>query len=158
MTTKSVFALALEAGIKTFDQPDALTSKSIDQIAEQLLAPRNPYFNAAYRERYNIRVHALEVSTQRLALGCVESAAPKDNEDARRYRAVIFRCDGNVIYQTPDNRVLDNNGALVDLRYHMQHVDEREVLAALCLQQIKMSAKMRDGAERTLSILNKQGP
>ncbi len=54
--------------------------------------------------------------------------------------------------------MLDNNGALVDLRYHMQHVDEREVLVALCLQQIKLSVRMRDSAERVLSIVNKQGP
>ncbi len=100
-TTKSVFALALEAGIKPFDLPPDVAKDSIGDTAASLLNERNPYFTKEYRQRYNIKVHALEVSTQRLALGCVESAAPADNEDARRFRAVIFRCDGNVIYQTP---------------------------------------------------------
>jgi len=155
---KTLTALALEAGLRPFDQlpMQAVNGRGVGDLAAALLGDRNLYFTKEYRERFATRVHSLEVSPQRLLLGAVESAQPPTGQ--RRFRAVIFRCDGEVIYQTPDNRLLDQHAANVDLRYAMQHVDEQDVLKALCVQQVKVSARLRDGAERVMASMHKQSP
>lgn len=157
--TKTLLALAFEAGIKPFDPIPAMLSqtRSTGDIAANLLAGRNPYFDREYRDRFGTRVHTIEITHNRLVMGAVESAQPAGGGN-RVFRAVLFRCDGEVLYQTPDNRPLDQNAALVDLRYRSQHVDESKELAALCERQIKVANRMKDNAERVLNALHKQGP
>lgn len=150
-TPKSVFALAMEAGAQPFDLPQGYPD--VEQAAQSLLKGRNPYFNEEYRQRFNIKVHTIVSSPQRLVLGCVESAAPHPGDTDRRYRCVMFRCDGNVMYQTPDNRKLDQHGAEVDMRYHMHVLVETDVLKALCLTIMKKANTLYDHAQRVYNIL-----
>lgn len=157
MTTKSVLALAFEAGLRPFDMmPTDASSRNTGTLAAAMLRDRNLYFLPEYIERFNTQVHSIEISPQRLAMGVVESALPPSG--VRRYRAVIFRCDGEVMYQTSDNRVLEQNAAHIDMRYFLTHIDEQRVLELLCLQQMRISVRMRDAAERVVGILHKQGP
>lgn len=159
MTMKhSLLALAFEAGIRPFDPIPAVMaqSRSSGDIAANLLSGRNPYFDKTYRERFGTKVHTIEITHNRLVMGAVESAQPAEG-GARRFRAVLFRCDGEVLYQTPDNRMLDQHAALVDLRYRSQHVDESDVLRALCERQVKVASRMKDNAERVITALDKQG-
>jgi hypothetical protein len=86
-------------------------------------------------------------------LGAVESALLPNTKDDRIYRAVLFRADGEVIYQTPDNRRLDLHAAVVDLRYQGSHVDEGRILHALCVAQIKKAMKEREAAEKVMLLL-----
>lgn len=157
MTAKSILALAFEAGIRPFDNVPAssATSRTVGDLAATLLGDRNVYFLREYRDKFKIKVHSIEISPNRLVMGCVESAQPPSGD--RRYRSVFFRCDGEVLYQTPDNRVLDVHAANVELRYEMNHIDETKIMTALCIQQIKAATKMRDNAERAMASLAKQG-
>lgn len=156
--TKTILALAFEAGIRPFDPIPATvaTSRSVGELAATLLQGRNPYFDREYRERFGTKVHSLEIMHSRLVLGALESAQPPTGP--RRYRAVLFRCDGEVLYQTPDDRILDQHAAAVDLRYQAQHIDERKILTDLCQRQLKVATRMKDMAERALNALQAHGP
>lgn len=155
---KNLLALAFEAGIRPFDPiPSVLTqTRNTGDIAANLLAGRNPYFDREYRDRFGTKVHTIEITHNRLVMGAVESALPAGSTE-RRFRAVLFRCDGEVLYQTPDNRMLDQNAANVDLRYRSQHVDEDEVLLALCEKQLKVANRMKGNAERVITALTGDG-
>lgn len=159
MTKYTLIALAFEAGIRPFDPIPAVSAatRATGDIAANLLSGRNPYFDREYRERFGTKVHSIEITHNRLIMGAVESAQPATGGD-RHFRAVIFRCDGEVLYQTANNRVLDHNAALVDLRYHSQRVDEDSVLADLCEKQIKTCKRMLTNAERVLNALHKHSP
>lgn len=157
--TKSVLALAFEAGLNPFNPiPVSVNARrSVGDIAATLLDKRNPYFDKEYRDRFGTKVHSIELSPYRLAMGAVESAQPQGVKD-RRYRAVLFRCDGEVLYQTPDDRLLDANGANVDLRYRMGQLDEGAILRQLLQQQCRAGKRMVDNAEKALAMLAALGP
>lgn len=157
--SKSIIALAYEAGLRPFEQNPTIqtTSRSLGDMAAAMLAGRSDYFNKEFRDRFGTRVHALEPSHSRLLLCCVESAQPAAGGD-RHYRAVIFRCDGEVLYQTPDNRVLDMNAATVDMRYNAGKYSEYDLLADLCQKQIKDAERKIKSATHVLNMVNKQGP
>src|SRR6478752_3662236 len=151
MSTKSILALAFEAGIRPFDNVPASSAatRNVGDLAATLLGDRNHYFLKEYREKFKVKVHTIEISPHRLVMACVESAQPASAD--RRYRSVFFRCDGEVLYQTPDQRVLDVHAANVELRYEMNKLDEAAVLTALCMQQVKAATKMRENAERAIA-------
>jgi len=155
-TPQSVLSLAFEAGVQPFGRADAYPN--VLDAAQSLLAGRSSYFNDEYRKRFNIQVHKVLVSQQGLVLGVVESGAPEPGEKSRRYRCVLFRADGNVYYQTGDNRALDRHAAEADLRYQLHNLDDREVLKALCVTQMRSAAKLHAGSAQVLCILLQQGP
>lgn len=155
--TKNILALAFEAGIRPFDMIPAVvaSNRSVGDLAATLLAGRNPYFDKEYRDKFGTKVHTIEVMHNRLVLGAVESAQPADGSP-RRYRAVLFRCDGEVLYQTPDNRTLGMHAADVDLRYWANQIKEEKLLKDLCLRQLKVAERMKNNAERVIAALNAQ--
>jgi hypothetical protein len=157
MTAKNVLALAFEAGIRPFDPvPSAsASSRAVSDLAATLLGDSNLYFRKDYRDKFSVKVHTIELSPYRLVMACVESAQPPNAD--RRYRTVIFRCDGEVLYQTPDSRVLDVHAANVELRYEMSSINEDKILIQLCQQQVRDATRMRDNAERAINALAKQG-
>lgn len=142
---KSILTLAFEAGVKPFDMIPA-HERDLGELAATLLHGRNRYFDREYRKKWGVKVHHLEVTHSRLLLGVVESAAPPNGP--RRFRAVLFRCCGHVLYQTPDHRVLDKEAAIIDLRYFSQLQDDAKILHDLCAMQLRIANKMRDAAER----------
>lgn len=151
---KTITSLAFEAGLSPFNAITVLNGEP-DVIGEQVskaLLNRNRYFDKENRERFGTQVHRIETSPNRLALGAVESALPKGTR-LRRYRAVVFRCDGNVIYQTPDGRNLDYRSACIDMRYWLTHSDESKMLADLCRAQIRAAANEYSKAESVLSAI-----
>jgi hypothetical protein len=157
--TKTILALAFEAGIRPFDPIPATVAKARNtgELASLLLAGRNPYFDKEYRDRFGTKVHSLEIMHSRLVLGALESAQPP--EGPRRYRAVLFRCDGEVLYQTPADRLMDEHAAAVDLRYQAQHISESKILEALLTRQLKVASRMKENAERALAALHQaHGP
>ena len=159
MTMKSILALAFEAGIHPFDNvpTSSASTRQVGDLAATLLGDRNLYFVKEYREKFKVKVHSIELSPNRLVMGCVESAQPPKGE--RRYRTVLFRCDGEVLHQTADSRVLsDVHAANVELRYEMNRLDESKILAAMCLQQVKVANRMRENAERAITALAQRGP
>lgn len=156
---KSMIVLAYEAGIRPFDPvPSEIARKvNVGDIAASLLSGRNPYFDKEYRDRFGTRVHTLELSHQRLVLGAIESALDLSTQN-RRFRAVIFRCDGEVMYQTSDQRPLDENGARVDLRYYLSQINEVALLHDLLTLQARRLDRLRTNCEHALDALKKQGP
>lgn len=157
---KSTLALAYEAGLKPFDAVHATVNinRSLGDLASSLLGDRNRYFSKEYRERFGTRVHSLEVFCARLVLGCVESAQPPGPNTARRFRAVMFDCDGIVRHQTRDERVLDQHAAMVELHYEASKLNEGEVLRQLIERHLSATNRIRDNAERVLNALMKHGP
>lgn len=156
---KSTLAMAYEAGLNPFDIVSASVgiNKTVGDIAAQLLGNRNTYFDRNNRERFGTRVHTLEVFCARLVLGAVESAQPKSTPD-RRFRAVLFACDGSVLHQTDDNRVLDQHAATIELQYEASKLNEGKMLASLVERQCKQLRKQLEAAERIFAIVTKQGP
>ena len=156
---KSILALAFEAGIRPFDNvpTSSASTRQVGDLAATLLGDRNLYFVKEYRDKFNVKVHSIEISPSRLVMGCVESGQPHKGE--RRYRTVFFRCDGEVQYQTPDTRVMTNvHAANVELRYEMNKLDEAQILTDLCMQQIKVATRMRENAERVIAAIAELGP
>lgn len=151
---KTITSLAFEAGLSPFNSLQVLNGvpEELGEQVSQVLTNRNRYFDKENRERFGTQVHRMETSPNRLALGVVESALPKGTR-LRRYRAVIFRCDGNVIYQTPDGRSLDYRSACIDMRYWLTHLDETKVLADLCRSQVRQAASEYNKAEAVLSAI-----
>lgn len=151
---KTITTLAFEAGLSPFN-PLSVLHGIPSELGEQvstILTNRNRYFDKENRERFGTQVHRFETSPNRMAMGVVESAQPKGAK-TRRYRAVIFRCDGNVLYQTPDDRPLDYRSACIDMRYWLTHMDEGKVLADLCRAQVRNAAKEYSKAEAVLSAI-----
>lgn len=156
--SKSVLALAFEAGIHPFDiVVEARNPRLIADQAAKALAGRNAYFDPESRARFGTRVHQLLMSPNRLVFGAVESALPLGASE-RRYRTVCFRADGHVVYQTPEDRILDQYTASVDLQYRIGHADEERILVDLCNMRVRQGKRMIDSAERVLQQLSKQSP
>lgn len=156
---KTLTLLAFEAGLRPFEQVAILNGDPDETgiVVEAMMGDRNLYFTKEYRERYGIQVHRVESSPQRLALGVVESALPP-GEQLRRYRTVILRCDGAVVYQTSDNRSLDWKAACVDCRYWISHLDESKMLVDLCKGQMRLAQRDQGKAEAILKMLHPSGP
>lgn len=155
---KTTLGLAYEAGVNPFHPiPATLVEKPMGEIAATLLEGRNPYFDRRYRDRFGTKVHKLEITHDRLVLCAVESAQPLGSPD-RRFRAVIFRCDGNVLYQTPNDRALDRDEAFADMREQAQRITEEEVLSALCEALSRQARRVQDNADRVLASMGKQSP
>jgi hypothetical protein len=156
---KSIIALAYEAGIRPFDPiPQEVAKRTnVGDIAAFLLSGRNPYFDKEYRDRFGTKVHSLELTHHRLVLGAIESAVDA-RTSVRRYRAVIFRCDGEVLYQTSDTRPLDDPAARVDLRYYQSQINEVQLLHELLTLQARKMERLRLNAEHALDALRRQGP
>lgn len=153
---KTILTLAFEAGIRPFDMIPTVSasSRSVGDLAANLLHGRNSYFDKEYRDRFGTKVHTVEIMHGRLVLGAVESAQPADTAKPRRYRAVLFRCDGEVLYQTPDNRSLDSlNAATVDMRYWASQINDATILKDLCTKQLRIAERMKTNTQRVLDAL-----
>lgn len=157
---KSVLALAYEAGLNPFNilSVDVSKSHSVGEIACNVLAGRNPYFDKVNRDRFGTRVHTLELFCSRLVLGAVESAQPAIVGADRRFRSVLFACDGNVLHQTGDERAIDQRAAFVELHYEASKLDERVLLNSLIERRVRGLAKELEKAEKAFAIIHKQGP
>jgi hypothetical protein len=179
MPSSRITVLAYEAGLKPFDPvasfgTDAFAEsqfgestfgsldqkshrpKTVGDMAAQLLAGRNAYFDMENRRRFGTRVHTLEVAAARLVLGAVESASPANPVGGRKYRAVIFDCDGVVRFQTANDRVHDSqDAATVELQYELSKLREPDVLAQIVERHLKGLTKRAASAEKVLTVLQK---
>lgn len=158
--TKNLTTLAFEAGATPFDLLPRLTvnTKALGDVAATLLFGRNPYFDAAYRARFGTSVHLLELYHARLVLGAVESAKPA-GERKRAFRAVLFRCDGEVLYQTHPSMIMTTQeAAAADLHYRASRFTAEDVLIGLLHDLIKKHERIIFKAGRALKQLEPMPP
>lgn len=159
---RNVTTLAFEAGFEPFPATHIERGpvEELGTLASKLLTGKNLYFNDEYRNRFGVHVHRLEASPQRLLLGVVESARNADTHE-RLHRAVIFRCDGYPVYQTPDDRVGEYSAACIDMRYWITHSDELGILIDLCKIRIRQgvgSVRRTESVLAEAQLMQRQGP
>lgn len=133
---KPALKLAQAAGIEPF-QPILHAGggqSKLVYLVTNLLSGRTHFFDEVSMKALHSKVHEVDVFASRFVLGIVESI---DFGDGRKHRAILFRADGEVIYQTPDDQRLSRHAASVELRYQGAILEPRKVLEDAIRHKLK---------------------